>query len=210
MTPAEIIIERVMQELPNNWLPTSHAGVPPNVLARVPQYGTKVGEFLTVGIDHLASPDTGEVFLMPPIVALFNETRRNFGEAIPVTAGSRTHEHETALQGAGYKAAKICSPHCLGAALDLDARDRTICGRFTSETAVNILIQQAAREAADKLGFPTPRLGHLAYNERFTHMDLVFMLFAPHTKLPHPADWPELPQDVRKKIGASWRPGVNW
>lgn len=172
-------------------------------------YGTKLGEFLTVGVDHLATPDTGECCVLPQMQDLFNETRRIMGAAIPVTSGFRTPAHQEDLVASGHKAAKIISPHSLGVALDLDARERVINGRWVPEVGVNVLIQDAVREAAGKLGYPTPRLGHRAYNERFTHVDLVFFLFAPYTSLAHPKDWPELPDDVRKSLTA-WRPGVEW
>jgi len=185
------------------------AGVLPMLPAILP-YGAKVSEFLTVGVDHLASPDTGECCLIPQTRMLFDEIRRIMGVPIPVTAGFRTVAHELNLEAAGHKTAKLISPHSLAAALDLDARERSINGRWVPEVGINVLIQDAARQAADKLGYPTPRLGHRAYNERFTHVDLVFFLFAPYTALPHPADWPELEESTRKTLGAAWRPGVEW
>lgn len=177
----------------------------------VQPYGTKLSEFLTVGVDHLASPDTGECCLLPQMTRLFDELRRIVGVPIPVTAGFRTVHHQESLIAAGYKGvATLISPHSLGAALDLDARERVINGRWIPEVGVNVLIQDAAREAAGQLGYPTPRIGHRAYNERFTHVDLIFFLFAPYTALPHPADWLELDEATRKTLGAAWRPGVEW
>ncbi len=74
---------------------------------------------------------------------------------------------------------------------------------------MNALVQVAYKQAARALGLPAPRLGHKLYNERFTHVDLVFMLFEPYGSLPHPSTWPELDPAQRQAFTA-WRPGVEW
>lgn len=193
MLESELIIKRVRE-----------AGVLPALA--VPAYGTKISESLTVGIDKVASPDTNEVCLFPTLLTLFDKTRELYGLPIPVTAGFRTLAHELHLESAGYKTAKLISPHCLGSALDLDARPRN----DKSETAVNIEIRAKIMEAASELSLPTPRLGFRAYSEKFNHVDVVFLLFQPYTSLAHPATWPELSESTRKTLDKGWRPGVTW
>lgn len=168
-------------------------------------YGQKFGKYLTVGVDQIASPDTGEVTLLPAIVELFTETREILGRPQPVTAGFRSHAHETALQAAGYRTAKLLSPHSVACALDLDA----IPTAAKTEAAVNVAIRTAVAQAAVKLKLPAPRLGFKAYGERFTHVDVVFLLFEPYTKLPHPQTWPEL-EPAQRALFAAWQPGVSW
>lgn len=170
----------------------------------IPVYGEKISTHLASGIDHITSPDTGEEWLHAPLLRLFDRARDILGRPIPVTAGSRTPAHEANLQAAGLKTAKFVSPHCLSA-LDCDAKPLP----NLPEAANNVEIQKALKAAAHDLGFDTPRLGHKAYNEKFTHVDVVFMFFAPFTTLAHPVDWPEL-DDAQKKLVASWRPGVEW
>jgi hypothetical protein len=167
-------------------------------------HGHKLSRFITTGIDHVASPDTGECWLHQPLLALFDEARAFIGHPVPVRAGSRTHAYELSLEAAGYKTAKFVSPHSLSA-IDCDAMPRD--GK--TEAAVNVGIRTELVRAATKLGFPEPRLGFKAYGERFTHCDLVFLFFEPHTTLAHPATWPDLSPEQQRLV-AAWKPGVRW
>lgn len=172
---------------------------------RLAEYGEKISDHLTAGVDNIWSPDTREVVLYKPMIRLFEKAREFLGRPIPVTAGYRTLAHEHALQQRGYKTVKFVSPHCFGA-MDLDARPYG----EKSEKSANLEIQACLVSATKHLNLPRPRLGHKAYHEKFTHVDLVFMLFQPFTSLPHPAAWPELDEGTRKALGASWREGVEW
>ncbi len=193
MTPQEFI-NRVLTE-------SSLARAP-----RVAKYGERFGQFITVGVDHVTSPDTQEISLMGNIIRLFDKAREIYGRPIPITAGFRTVAHEEALRQAGYKIAKFVSPHSLGAALDLDARPYT----WKTESQVNAEIQKAVRDAAKALELPRPRLGHKTYDEKFTHVDLAFMLFAPYTTLAHPKDWPELSPELRSSFATAYQESVEW
>jgi hypothetical protein len=192
MTPQKLI-ERVFEASPEL------------LQVRVLPYGTKVSPHLSAGVDTLASPDTNEVCLMPPLLDLFEEARRLFGKPMPVTAGFRTHAHEKALEARGYRTAKFVSPHSLGSALDIDARP----AKNKTEAQVNREIQAVLKEAARNLDMPKPRLGHKAYKESFTHVDVIFLLFAPFTALPHPAKWKELTPEQKAAVSA-WVPGTEW
>lgn len=174
-------------------------------------YGTRYGPYLKVGVDHITSPDTGEISLLPALVDLFTEARRIHGRPIPVTAGWRSVAHALNLEAAGYKAAKLVSPHCMACALDCDALPVKDAegNTITTEAAVNVQIRTALAQAANRLKLPMPRFGHAAYGERFTHVDLAFLLFEPYTPLPHPKTWMELEVDERQRLSA-WVPGVHW
>lgn len=190
------------QEFINRVLTESSLAQPP----RKASYGERLSQFITVGVDHVTSPDTQEISLMSDMIRLFDKAREIYGRPIPITAGFRTHAHEEALTRSGYKTAKFVSPHSLGAALDLDSRPYT----WRTEAQVNAEIRQSVQQAAKALALPRPRLGHRAYDEKFTHVDLVFMLFQPYTTLPHPAAWQELDEGTRKALSAGWREGVEW
>jgi hypothetical protein len=45
-------------------------------------YGEQVSEHLKVGIDHLTSPDTGEITLLPQTVTLFEKARGILGQPV--------------------------------------------------------------------------------------------------------------------------------
>jgi len=177
---------------------------PPRILP----YGYRVSTYLTINIDHLSSPDDATFVLLPQAIKLFDAAREIYKRPILVNAGFRTHNHERALQRRGYKTAKFVSPHSLGAALDCKASPYKPELDYHGEET-NRQLQSAFREAAQQLSFPAPRLGHKAYGEAFTHVDLVFLLFAPFTNLAHPETWPELSDDQRLLISA-WRPGIEW
>jgi hypothetical protein len=168
-------------------------------------YGEQVSPHLKVGVDQLASPDIGQMTLLPQSVALYEAAREILGQPIRVNAGWRTVAHELALQDAGYRTAKWISPHCLGAALDLQLGLGAV-----GQPERNAELQEALKSAATKLQFPAPRLGHFAYSEHFTHVDLVFFLFKPYTELDHPGAWTELDPGVRQQLGNSWQPGISW
>jgi len=174
--------------------------------AKVVKYGTKFGTYITAGPDNVWSPDTREVALMEAIISLFTRAREIHGRPIPITAGYRTIAHQVALEKAGYKTAKHISPHSLGCALDLDAREY----QWRTEAQVNAEIQAALLQAAKELKLPEPRLGHLAYGEKFTHVDLAFMLFVPYTKLPHPKDWDDLGTKERDFFKRAYVEGARW
>jgi hypothetical protein len=174
---------------------------PPHAVA----YGEKVSDHLSVGVDQLASADTGTMTLLPQTVELFEKARKILDRPIRVNAGFRTVTHELELQNAGYRTAKWISPHCLGAALDLQ-----IPATGVTSMEVNGQLQRALKQAATELGWPVPRLGHWAYGEHFTHVDLVFMIFRPWGEVPHPKDWPELDPEIAGNLGASWVPGISW
>lgn len=90
------------------------------------------------------------------------------------------------LRRKGYKAAKI-SPHVEGAALDM-----AIPSSLTVAELISLF-----RETAQQLDLPSPRIGHLAYEDKFLHVDLVHMKFKPYTAIenPKPQVWFE---------GAEW------
>lgn len=163
-----------------------------------PTYGELLSEHVVAGVDHVVSPDTGECWIHPPLLRLFDAARDLLGSAIRISAGSRTPAHERALAAKGYKTAKFISPHCLSA-LDCEAVSTS-----------NLALQNALRQAAKNLTLPEPRLGHVTYDERFTHVDMVFLLFAPYTRLPHPRDWPELQASERMLISGSWQRATQW
>lgn len=187
---------------PENFISYIHKEL--GLLPMVAPYAQRIGRHLVVGVDQLASPDTGEVLVLPPLSSLFDETREYLGEPIPVTAGYRTHRHELRLQNLGYKTAKFVSPHSF-CALDLDARPTK--GRTEKQVCLEIV--QATVAAAQKLGLPRPRMGYRGYDYRFVHVDLTFYLFKPYTNLEHPQHWPNLTQEQRQMLSA-WRPGAEW
>lgn len=167
-------------------------------LATHPAYGDKLSEHIAAGIDHVVSPDTGEFWIHKPLMLMFDTARELLAKPIRITAGSRTAAHERALAAKGYKTARFISPHCLSA-LDCEAT-----GTGNKE------LQDAFRAAATECGFPKPRLGHVTYEERFTHVDMVFLFFAPYTDLPHPRDWSDLETSMRIELGGAWQPGIQW
>lgn len=179
--------------------------VPP---ALVHKYGDLISPHIKVGIDMVWSPDTCEVSLMPQEIALFEELRvKQWKRPIAIDAGYRTIAHELALESQGYKTAGFVSPHSLSSALDL----KMIVGSYSGDhVTANNLFRQNIRYAATALKLPQPRIGHKAYNETFCHVDLVFMLFAPHTSLAHPKDWTDLDQAMREKMDRNFAPGVEW
>lgn len=172
---------------------------------RVAKYGENLSKHLTVGVDMLWSPDTLEVVTFQPMLDLFEKAREILGHPIPVSAGYRTLAHEHELQSRGLRTVKFVSPHAFGA-MDLDARARD----DVSERTENFHIQASLVAAAKVLGLPQPRMGHKGYNEKFTHCDLVFMLFQPYTDLPHPGKWEDLAPSLRSALGSAWREGVQW
>lgn len=181
------------------------AGVVP--VPTVRKYGEKISEHLHIGPDMLWSPDTQEYTQLPQCIALFEETRTTqFQMPIGVDAGYRTVAHEQVLEAKGYKTAKFISPHSLGSADDY----KVISGTFGKVSTGNTRLRLAFRAAATKLGLPQPRIGHKAYGEAFIHVDYMFMLFAPHTSLPHPKDWEELDPDLRKTYATVLTPGWEW
>jgi hypothetical protein len=164
-----------------------------------PKYGEAISKHIVSGPDHVVSPDTGTEWLHAEILRVYDAARELLGVPIHVDAGSRTPEHEALMQSQGYKTAKIVSIHNLSA-LDLAATGVT-----------NSALQNALKEAAKSLNLPTPRLGHIAYGERFTHFDMGFLFFEPYTTLAHPGSWSDLLDDAtRKQIDHAWRPGVEW
>lgn len=186
MTPDQFI-ERVLTQ---PQVPFYRGGVP---------HGTKISKHLTVGVDHLASPDTGSIILYKPLLDLFDEARDILGHPLPVNAGFRTPNHQRLLIAQGYKAATALSPHMVAAALDVDAVPRGT----VSEVEECLAIVNAFEKAAALLSLPAPRLGYSAYALKFVHIDLVFMLFQPYTSLPHPSSWAEGLLDLS---GRPWKP----
>jgi hypothetical protein len=182
------------------------AGVVP--MPAVATYGQKVSPHLTVGIDFLWSPDTDEITFLPQLIQLFEEARTNvLGNPIIVDAGYRTKAHEDALTAQGLQTAAFVSPHSLGSALDL----KYVVGTFEgTSTQANIALRQAFLQAAKNLNLPVPRVGHKNYAEHFCHVDLMFMLFAPYTKLPHPRDWIDLQPELREVYATTISPGWQW
>lgn len=197
MITADQFIVRVFEQ--------SGVTVPP----KVKLYGDVISPHLDVGSDVVWSPDTHEVSLIPQEISLFEEARVNqWAKVIGVDAGYRTHAHELVLQAKGYKTAKFVSPHTLGTALDCRVLPGTEPGE--TQSAANTLLRRGFREAADVLKIPQPRIGHRAYNEVFCHVDLMFLLFDPYTKLAHPKDWTDLDPALRNIFAAALRPGYEW
>jgi hypothetical protein len=165
-------------------------------------YGTQISPHIKVGVDEVASPDTGQVLLLAPLVALFETAREELGEPILIDAGFRTVAHELQLEGEGYKTTQFISPHCIGAALDLKLLSKA------DPTLENGALQDALVKAALQHEFPRPRLGHREYGEKFTHVDLVFLLFQPYGNL----DLAELLTGIEgaEQIAIDWKPGVEW
>jgi hypothetical protein len=182
-----------------NFVNQAFAAMPTLAQPQVLPYGTKLSEHLTVGIDHVTSPDTGEVAILDATLKVYELARTRLGRPIRATAGFRTVAHEIALQGAGYKTAKFVSPHCLGAALDCELVN-----------GANAELQGALIQAAADLGLPKPRLGHKAYGERFTHFDMVFMIFQPYGQVNPLDQWLDLDAATRTALVSAWRPGVEW
>lgn len=180
----------------------AQSGVLPTPVAQ--SYGTELNRYLHVGIDHVDSPDTHKIALLPALVELDECAREIFGGPILTNAGYRSVHHENSLRTRGYKTAGFVSPHSLGCALD-----KQVPARKSLSPAENLRLQQAYIAAAEKLKLPRPRLGHRAYGESFTHVDLVFLLFQPYTLLPHPSTWHDLPPRVGASLLA-WRPGMEW
>lgn len=125
---------------------------------------------------------SGEVVLLEPLIACFEEARRLMGRPIRINSGYRSQEYQKHLRAVGYQAAKD-SPHCRGAAFDLGIPSGTTCLALTT----------VLKKAAKNLGLPRPRLGFKQYGYSFVHVDFVYMLFAPYTgeRNPHPAAWKE-------------------
>ena len=76
-----------------------------------PAYKEHISTHIVAGLDHIVSPDTGTEWLHPPLLRIFDKARELLGRPIPITAGSRTPEHEQLMQEQGYKTAKLVSPH---------------------------------------------------------------------------------------------------
>jgi hypothetical protein len=163
-----------------------------------PEIGEKISNHLTHPADAVTSPDTGEVWLDPQLLRLFDAARTIIGEPLRVSAGSRTIAHEQFLSDRGYKTTKFISPHTLSA-LDI------LTNRVNAYVMMN-----AFRQAATDLKLPVPRFGHRSYNDAWLHVDCVFLFFQPFTTLAHPSDWEELQDELRKAMGTAWRPGIEW
>lgn len=147
---------------------------------------TKISKYILLSEATCKCGHCLQYWLFPPIIFLFDEAREKFGKPVKINSGFRCFTYQLALKKAGLKAADI-SPHCEGAALDL---------AISPGTSVFELIK-LFRETASKIGFPKPRFGHLAYNDAFLHVDLVFMKFEPFTKIPNPKP-------------ALWFEGAEW
>lgn len=185
MTPQDFV-DRILAE----------SGVLPQ--PRQVAYGERLSFFIAAGIDHVASPDTGEVWFHPRVLELFDQTRRNLGHPLPVNAGCRSVTHQLTLVNLGYKAATAISPHMLGVALDPDALPRD--GKTEKEECLSIVA--AVEAAAAQLGLSEVlRIGYAAYHHKFVHFDILPILFQPYADLPHPATWKEEFTDLR---GRPW------
>jgi hypothetical protein len=57
---------------------------------------------------------------------------------------------------------------------------------------------------------PQPRVGHRVYKETLLHVDFMFMLFAPYTKLAHPSTWTDLQGEMRVAYSVVLKSGVEW
>lgn len=166
-------------------------------------YGYALGKFVKVGIDHIASPDTGECWLHEPLLNLFDAAREAYGKPVKINAGSRTPAHEDELRSAGYHTANFASPHNLSA---LDCQP--ICAAADLQKECDAFAK-CVGDAAQALKLPDPRLGLKVYEDRLVHVDLVFLFFAPYTSAPHPKDWADLQEPERSRM-AAWRPGARW
>jgi len=178
-------------------------------------YGKKIGKHIIVGVDNVTSPDRpDELLLIPQITKLFNKTREIYGAPLMITAGDRTIKHQRKLLKLGLKGATVMSPHILGAALDIDAVPST----WDTEKQACERIIECVNEAAQEIKVELPRMGFKAYNYRFVHVDLVFILFEPFTKIEHPGSWlglfknlgGQIVKGAHDKFSNSWRPGVTW
>lgn len=182
------------------------AGVAPP--PKVRQYGETVSDHLHFGTDLLWSPDTHEYSQLPQCIQLFEECRVNqWGKPVGVDAGYRTYPHELKLQSEGYATAKFVSPHSVSAADDYKVLPGTYDGTISQG---NTALRKAFRKAASALGLPQPRIGWKAYQGAFIHVDLMFMLFTPYTKLAHPKDWEDLSPEMRQIYAITCVPGWEW
>jgi hypothetical protein len=182
------------------------AGVTPAPVVK--KYGDEVSPHLHIGTDFLWSPDTHEYSQIPECIALFEEVRVNqWKNPIAVDAGYRTHAHELELQKIGLKTAKYVSPHSVGTADDYKVVPGTYDGKVTQG---NIALRAAFMKGASALGLPKPRVGHSAYGEAFIHVDLMFFIFAPFSKLLHPRDWVDLSPELRQLFAITLVPGWQW
>ena len=170
--------------------------------AVVMPYGTQISPHIKVGVDHVASPDTGEVALLPGLVRLFEQIRSALGRPIQINAGFRTVQHEADLTAAGYETAHYVSPHCVGCAFDLYHHGDG------DQIEANVELQDALKIAATQLDLPAPRLGHKLYKERFCHVDLVYLLFVPYGELDLQALVREF--GIPEQLVSNWQPGVEW
>lgn len=181
------------------------SGIVPAIVVK--KYGDTLSDHLHFGTDLLWSPDTHGFSMLPQCVALFEETRKEWANPITVDAGYRTYAHEKALESQGLKTAKFASPHSLASALDYKATAGTYDGTIAQG---NTALRSAFKKAASALGLPAPRIGWKAYNGAFIHVDLMPMLFAPFTNLPHPKDWEDLSADMRGIYAITCVPGWSW
>lgn len=158
--------------------------------------------------DWIASPDSGEIYLLQGLVDIFSQAREKLGVPIQINSGFRTKAYQRELKRRGYKAAKI-SPHMHGAAFDLNIQH--IKGIDHASRCYKL--KTALEEAAYNLGLKEYfRYGCKAYNYDFLHFDIVPILFD--------ARWKDLLARLPDKFfpygtvnpcpGNWYQGGVNW
>ena len=141
--------------------------------------------------DHIAAYEiwdkwTHDIKISPFIVRLFEAVRNEIERPIMITSGYRSQIYQDYLRQIGYPAA-ILSPHTYGAALDMLYPTGLDKDNFT----------MLFREKSQQLGYGDCRIGRAKYNDTFLHVDIVYLLFEPYTRIGNP-------------IPEHWKEGISW
>lgn len=159
-------------------------GYDKGLLIAAKEIGLKLAPNLIYPWDHVESriPEI-KIHLLQGIIDIFQKTREAAGVPLPVTSGYRSLRDQEVIRRRGQSTksyAASLSPHCCGAALDIDIipSKHKILGD-TQRTQAETLIYYA-KLAAQDLGIERwLRYGVRQYNYGFVHIDIVPILFEP-------------------------------
>lgn len=177
--------------------------------------GVKLAPNLIYPWDRVESRLTGEIHLLQGIIDLFQKIRKAAGVPLPVTSGYRSLRDQEVIRRRGRSGksyAASLSPHCCGAALDIDIipSKHQLLGntqRIQAETLIYFL-----KLAAQDLGLERwLRYGVRQYGYGFVHIDIVPILFEPEfrdilDKLPTIF----FPFSRSNPRPTAWAGGVTW
>lgn len=113
----------------------------------VKPFGTVISPSLTVGLAHIASPDTGEVLLHPNLVTLMDSLLITAKQMPNILAGYMTPAYRAQRSAAGLEPTVALSPYEVGSALQLAP---------LGGSAVSMMLQRQILIAANAAKIPVP------------------------------------------------------